>query len=102
MLQAQLAQGSSSFGQGLELTMAPMGWEFLLQPPWAPLGRNAGAGPTHFDDVQQLSPVDAAIAIHVVELEIPPELLVHLPLQHQAQSCHILHEIDVAILKTEG
>lgn len=32
MLQAQLAQGSSSFGQGLELTMAPMGWEFLLQP----------------------------------------------------------------------
>lgn len=60
------------------------------------------AEPTHFDDVQQFSPVNAAVPVHIVELEIPSQLLIHLPFQDQTQSCHILHKIYVAILKAEG
>lgn len=50
------------------------------------------------DDGEQLVAVDASVAVHVVELEVPAQLLFHLPLEDQAQRRHVLHEINVAVL----
>lgn len=53
----------------------------------------------HLNYLKQLVAVDAATAVHVVEFEVPAELLLHASLQHQAQSGDILHEINEAILQ---
>lgn len=53
----------------------------------------------YLDDVQEFVPVDAAVSVHVVELEIPAQLVLHLSSHHQAQSGHVLHEVNVAILQ---
>ncbi|KAG9345851.1 hypothetical protein JZ751_009007 [Albula glossodonta] len=45
-----------------------------------------------------LFPVNAAIAVHVVQLEVPSQLVLHLPPHDQAESRNVLHEIHVAIL----
>lgn len=74
-------------------------YQCLITIVW---GRKGKAEPTHFDDVQQFSPVNAAVPIYIVELEIPSQLLIHLPFQDQAQGCHILHKVYVAVLKAEG
>lgn len=50
------------------------------------------------DDGEQLVAVDASVAVHVIELEVPAQLLFHLPLEDQAQRRHVLHEVDVAVL----
>jgi len=55
---------------------------------------------THLYDVEELVPVDAAVAVHVVEFEIPAQLVLHLPAHHQAKGRHVLHEVDVAVLQT--
>lgn len=54
---------------------------------------------THLYDVEELVSVNAAISIHIVQFEIPPQLVLHLPSHHQAQGCHILHEVDVTVLQ---
>lgn len=53
----------------------------------------------YLDDVQEFVPVDAAVSVHVIELEIPAQLVLHLPSHHQAQCGHVLHEVYVAILQ---
>jgi hypothetical protein len=50
------------------------------------------------DDGEQLVPVYAPVAVDVVELEIPAQLLFHFALEDQAEGCHVLHEVNVAIL----
>lgn len=42
--------------------------------------------------------VDAAVAVHVVKFEIPAEFVLHLAPHDQAQSSHILQEVNVAVL----
>ena len=53
----------------------------------------------HLNYLKQLFAVDAATAIYVIEFEVPAELLLHSTFQHQAQSSHILHEVNVTILQ---
>lgn len=43
-------------------------------------------------------PVDAAVAVHVVQLEVPAQLVLHLAAHHQAEGRHVLHEVYVAVL----
>lgn len=54
------------------------------------------------DDGEQLVAVNTSIAIDVVELEVPAQLLFHLPLENEAERGHILHEVDVAVLGGGG
>lgn len=54
---------------------------------------------SNLDDVEQLVSVDAAVAVHVVELEVPAQLVLHLAAHHQAERRHVLHEVDVAVLR---
>lgn len=56
----------------------------------------------HLDDVEELVPVDAAVSVHVVELEVPAQLVLHLSPHHQAERGHVLHEVDVAVLQKPG
>lgn len=56
----------------------------------------------HLDDVQQLVAVDAAVAVHVVELEVPAQLVLHLAAHHQAERRHVLHEVYVAVLRSRN
>lgn len=65
----------------------------------APRRRLRAELPAHLDDVEQLVPVDAAVPVHVVEFEIPAQLVLHLPSHHQAESGDVLHEVDVAVLQ---
>lgn len=44
-------------------------------------------------------PVDAAVTIHVIQLEIPAQLVLHLPPHHQAERSHVLHEVYVTVLQ---
>lgn len=44
-------------------------------------------------------PVDAAVAVHVVQLEVPAQLVLHLAAHHQAERRHVLHEVYVAVLQ---
>lgn len=53
----------------------------------------------HLDDLQQLVAVDAAAAVDVVEFEVPAQLLLHAPLQHEAQGGHVLHKVNEAVLQ---
>lgn len=46
-------------------------------------------------------PVDAAVTIHVIQLEIPAQLVLHLPPHHQAERGHVLHEVYVTVLQQE-
>lgn len=55
----------------------------------------------HLDDVEELVPVDAAVSVHVVELEVPAQLVLHLSPHHQAERGHVLHEVDVAVLQNQ-
>jgi len=59
---------------------------------------DGGKAHAYLNDKQQLVAVDAPAAVHIVQFEVPTELLLHLPLQHQAQRGHVLHEVNVAIL----
>ena len=52
----------------------------------------------YLDDVQQLVAVNAAVPVHVVQFEVPAQLVLHLAPHHQAQSGHVLQEVDVAVL----
>lgn len=42
--------------------------------------------------------INAAIAIYIIELEIPPQFLLHLPTENKAEGSHILHEVNISIL----
>lgn len=53
----------------------------------------------HLNYLQQLVAVDAATAIYIIQFEVPAELLLHSTFQHQAQSSHILHKVNVTILQ---
>lgn len=55
----------------------------------------------HLDDVEQLVPVDASVAVHVVQLEVPAQLVLHLAAHHQAERRHVLHEVYVAVLPSD-
>lgn len=55
----------------------------------------------HLDDVEQFVPVDAAVSVHVVELEVPAQLVLHLSSHHQAERSHVLHEVYVAVLQNQ-
>lgn len=63
-------------------------------------GGTGGRG--YLDYLQQLVTVNAAAAINVIEFEVPAELLLHSPLQHQTQSSHILHEVNEPVLQGEA
>lgn len=53
-------------------------------------------------DVEELMPVDAAIAVHIIEFEIPAQLVLHLSPHHQTESGHVLHEVYVAVLQKQA
>lgn len=42
--------------------------------------------------------IDAAITIYIIELEIPPQFLLHLPTENKAEGSHIFHEVNISIL----
>lgn len=42
--------------------------------------------------------INAAIAIYIIELEIPPQFLLHLPSENKAEGSHVFHEINISIL----
>lgn len=42
--------------------------------------------------------INTAIAIYIIELEIPPQFLLHLPTENKAEGSHILHEVNISIL----
>lgn len=44
-------------------------------------------------------PVDAAVTVHVIQLEIPAQLVLHLPPHHQAERGHVLHKVYVTVLQ---
>lgn len=46
-------------------------------------------------------PVDAAISVHVVELEIPAQFVLHFSSHHQAEGSNVLHEVYVAVLQKQ-
>lgn len=52
-------------------------------------------------DVEELMPVNATITIHIIEFEIPAQLVLHLPSHHQTESSHILYEVYVAVLQKQ-
>lgn len=64
-------------------------------------GGSWGEERPHLDDVEELVPVDAAVSVHVVELEVPAQLVLHLSPHHQAERGHVLHEVDVAVLQNQ-
>ena len=53
----------------------------------------------YLDNVEELVSVNAAVAIHVIQFEVPAQLVLHLPSHDQTQGGHILHEVYVAILQ---
>lgn len=53
----------------------------------------------YLDDVEEFVSVNAAVAIHIIQFEVPAQLVLHLPAHHQAEGGHILHEVYVAILR---
>ena len=78
-------------------------WPLKTQPRPARPPSPRSSGPalctwSYPDDGEQLVTVNASIAIDVVELEVPAQLLFHLPLEDQAERRHVLHEVDVAVL----
>lgn len=42
--------------------------------------------------------INATIAIYIIELEIPPQFLLHLPPENEAEGGHIFHEVNISIL----
>ena len=53
---------------------------------------------TDLHDVQQLLAVDAAIAVLVVDLEGPLELVLQGAPQHKVQGCHVFQEVNGVVL----
>lgn len=43
--------------------------------------------------------INAAVAIYIIELEIPPQLLLHLPPENEAEGGHVFHEVNVSVLR---
>ena len=85
-----------------------------LQPPGTPFSgppsqpRGAPASgclapltDTDLYNVQQLQAVDAAIAVLVIDLEGPLQLVLQGAPQHQVQGCHVLQEVDGVVLHRE-
>lgn len=63
-------------------------------------GRTLGGElPPHLYDVEELVPIDAAVSVHVVEFEVPAQLVLHLASHHQAEGSDVLHEVYVAVLQ---
>lgn len=62
--------------------------------------RRGGEGPleTHLNDVEQFMSINAAIAIYIIQFEIPPQFLFHLPTENKAEGSHIFHEVNISIL----
>ena len=54
---------------------------------------------TALHNVQKLSAVDAAIAILVIDLEGPLELVLQGAPQHEVQGRHVLQEVDGVVLR---
>ena len=52
-------------------------------------------------DVEELMPVNATVTIHIIEFEIPAQLVLHLPSHHQTESSHILYKVYVAVLQKQ-
>lgn len=46
--------------------------------------------------------INAPIAIYIIELEIPPQFLLHLPSENKAEGSHIFHEINISILSEKN
>lgn len=42
--------------------------------------------------------INTAVAIYIIELEIPPQFLLHLPTENKAEGSHIFHEVNISIL----
>lgn len=61
-------------------------------------GQIAHRQDTDLHDVQQLQAVDAAVAVPVIDLEGPPELVLQGAPQNEVQGCHILQEVDGVVL----
>lgn len=56
---------------------------------------------TDLHNVEQLQAVDTAIAVLIVDLEGPLELVLQGAPQHQVQGCHVLQEVDGVVLHWE-
>lgn len=69
----------------------------MLGNPSAAGARCAG----YLYDVEELVAVNAAVSVHIIQLEIPAQLVLHLSSHHQAERGHILHEVDVAVLQKQ-